>query len=369
MGVSSLTSYTLEEIGKWTLQQSSDELPSSISQLLPEQIGAVIGFLREDFDPHWREKIGNIVLKINDLEKLEIIGKALNPDQALEILDQSQKWDLNLKQSKLPTLFVKMPHSVFQEMLKNASTPQIEILKHESITEPIQHHITHFIHETALHLEEYGDVLIDLEKEIQGLEIREISSDIIDSFRKKFEGIHHFYLEASDNIQKYLIIAWNTNRIDLIEKLSKLKEAVQKTSQQVIGVPGSIKISTSGLYLALEKRLNEIFGNVDDPTDFDALADEDPAIEALVKFSIWYLKDYFEVGLLPSIRSKDQLEMDPAVHSEKECLSYREKLFNEVEQNLHKLGLHTLKDLKDGGIYSKKALISFIQKNIKKINE
>jgi hypothetical protein len=88
------------------------------------------------------------------------------------------------------------------------------------------------------------------------------------------------------------------------------------------------------------------------------MKDNTPALEALVKFNVWYIKDYREVGLLPQL---DATHI-PTLFPEQEDLKHREQLFKIAESNLEKIGLHTLADLKTERIYSKKALIEYIKK-------
>jgi len=97
-------------------------------------------------------------------------------------------------------------------------------------------------------------------------------------------------------LNKALQLAWNSNRVDLIEKLSTAKETCQKFVISIIGHPRHAVNPPTGLYARLEARLNAVFGNPSDPNDIEAAGNDEPAMEALVKFSIWYLKDYWDLG-------------------------------------------------------------------------
>ena len=83
----------------------------------------------------------------------------------------------------------------------------------------------------------------------------------------------------------------------------------------------------------------------------EALHDEDPACDALVKFSVWYLQDYFELGLLPEVTNEAELDRDPQ--------RYREL----ARQRLHRLGLKTVGDLKRAGIFSRATLAEHVKQH------
>lgn len=361
------SNFSLEEIKNWAIHHKDDELKSHISKMSSEQLGTVISKIGEKSDPDWKSKTCAIITGLTDIQQLEVAAKYLNLSQILEILENSQNWDSGLKQSKLPSLFVGMPHQLFSEMLGNTSQQHLDVLKYESITEPLQHHLMLFIHQATNKINEFSDSLAILEKEIQQVDLEEITHQEINKIRTKIEEIRHQFLFLLEKINRCLAIAWNTNRPDLVDKVSSLKEYCQR-AYLFIGVPGSVLVKTSGLYEILDQRLNNIFGNPNNPQDIEALSDDEPIIEALTKFSVWYIQHYWEIGLLPSIHTQNELDLDPKNHSEKERLTYREKLFSEVEANLHRLGLMTLKDLKVREIYSKRGLINFIQENKQKMS-
>jgi hypothetical protein len=324
------------------------------------QMVSAIASLREDQASDWRTKLRDLVLGLHDIGQLEEAGKALNSDQILDILTASREWD-QAQQSKLPSLFVGLPHTVFADILAQLNPIQLGALKHESLSGPVQHHLTLFIHETERQLSQDADALAQLQAEIQQLDTADITFTEIQAIKQKIEAIRNQYDAPLEKLKQALAIAWNTNRTDLIEKLSSLRESCQKVCQDFIGQSATSQTRSSGLYDILEGRLNQVYGDPNDPQDIEALKDDEPAIEALMRFSIWYLRDYWGIGLLPSIQSENQLDLGPALHDENERTAYREKLFAEVEQNLRTLGIVTLRDLKQLGIYSKKGLVTFIQ--------
>nr|NGX58750.1 hypothetical protein [Chlamydiota bacterium] len=113
----------------------------------------------------------------------------------------------------------------------------------------------------------------------------------------------------------------------------------------------------TGIYLLFEQIISSPFAS-EDPNK--TLQDDEPGVEALAKLSLWYMKDYWEMGLLPSIKNEDQLKLDPEKHSDKECQEYREKLMEEVNDNLEKFDLKTVGDFKKVFIGSKELLRGYI---------
>ena len=95
------------------------------------------------------------------------------------------------------------------------------------------------------------------------------------------------------------------------------------------------------------------------------MKDDEPAVEGLVKFSVWYLKDYWELGLLPGVEKQADLDIDMEKHTEAERAEYREKLFTLARDTLDQVGLSTVGDLKNAFIFSKQTLQEYI--NQKKI--
>lgn len=316
-----------------------------------EDLNAVIPLLSEQYDPEWQKKLVALVSRLSRHSDLEIIGKLASYPQILTIVDRCQDKD------KLGPLFVGMNHSFFLEVLMNATPDQLAILKHESITEPIQHHLTLLIHEFLLIFASAEAQLKALENEIAGIDLKQISGHEILEYREKikhFELYHHHLLEK---INRCLAIAWNTNRQDLIEKFNVIKDQCQKVLKYLIGQPKTDSEQSVGLYGSLEKLLDSVYADPDHPESVESLKDSEPAIEALVKLSVWYLQDYWEIGLLPAVQTREELSR-PEI---------REKLFHDVENNLSKLGLHRVMDLKEANIYSKKTLIDYIYENRQKI--
>lgn len=231
------------------------------------------------------------------------------------------------------------------------------------ITEPVQHHLTVLTHEIVHQIPEYATKIDDLEQEIANLNPAEMGHSDLKNIVHRIEEGAKFYEKTINKINKVLTLAWNTNRTDLIEKLSVAKEISQKLIGSLVGSRRTISSEPTGLFAKLEDHLNRVYGILYDQQDIEALEDDEPAIEALVKFSIWYLRDYWEIGLLPKITDPADLELEASHFPHDHKMEFRENIYNEVINNLSKLGLNYVKDLKEARIYSKATLIDYIARN------
>lgn len=340
----------------WT----ADQWKSQIDKISIEQMSTVIPLASEENDPsQWKQKTHAIIEGLKDPKKIEAAGRAFTLAQIQEII----LWSSSNKDSskeKLFPLFIGMRHDLFLQLLLTATPKELLILKHECLTEPIQHHLTLLAHDLVSRISQCNALETSIELGIQNLILDDVDSKQIHNEEEKI----HKLLKSCDSIlftaSQALSLAWNTNRPDIIEKLSKVKEQAQRLINQVIGKMRSASSTPTGLFLLLEKRLDSVFTS---PNDIEAITDDEPATEALVKFSVWYLQDYYQIGLLPDIQHPDQLELDPKAHSEKERADHREYLFQTAERHLEQLGLFTLSDLKQAKIFSKKGLKDFIEQN------
>lgn len=350
-----------EQIAAWALLVDADEIMAHIAELSPDQIQALIAAINEVNDEEWREKTKAAIENLISLSQLEAAGRALTPSQALFLIIYHLDWERQ-HHDKLNALFVGMSHHVFVNVLKESTSAHLDVLKQESISEPIQHHLIMLYNHAEAQAKEFSDEIRDLELEFASLEASEMGFEDQKAFESKIENLSEKYSSYLQCIDKGLTLAWNTNRSDLIEKLSESKERYQRALNNLIGQPRTQSLLPTGLYSYLEERLFSVYGNPNDPADIGALRDTDPAIEALAKLSIWYLEDYFAIGLLPQIESSDELNLDPARSTEEERTAYRRQLMQEANDNLTKLGLITVQNLKEASIFSKKSFLEWLQR-------
>jgi hypothetical protein len=357
-----VSTFAPEEISRLVLQIPSLELKSIIPSLTPEQVTAAIASLDKNHDTAWREKIVIIIQGLTQTKHLEAAGHALSLPQILHLFDENTKNDPE-GHWKFSPLLVGMSHQLFTQMLISATPVQLNTLKQEVIAEPLQHHLTVLTHEIIHQIPEFAAKIEDLDQEIDNLNPFEIAHSDLKNIGHRIEEVYQFYEQTTSKISKILILAWNTNRTDLIEKLSVAKELSQKVIGVTIGSRRTTSTESTGLFAKLENQLNKVYGILNETQDIEALQDDEPAIEALVKFSIWYLRDYWEIGLLPTIKDPKNLELETSPYNHDEKIKFREKIYAEVSDNLAKLGLKNVNDFKKAKIFSKASLIDYISKN------
>lgn len=367
LDIADISNYTNGALEELVRQISPEQLAFNVSKLSIEQICTTVHVLTQENDSQWDEKTLAVVKGLTDHYQIEAVGTALSPYQAIIIFEkfcepaETQHW-------KLPPLLVGMPHDVFCHILRRASPEVLDVLKEEAVTEPVQHHLALIAKEMTIYTKDLWNTIDTIEVELLQLNSISMGFAELTMLVGRNEQLADGCFLAMKKLDKALAIAWNTDRPDLIEKLSKIKEQCQKLLTIGIGHPHNESEPATGLYATLEKSLYAIYGNVSDPKDIQALHDEDPAIDALIKFSIWYLQDYVELGLIPGIENAEQLELS-GERSEQEYLAYTKKLFQAARESLEKLGLATVGDLKRAGIFSEKTLREYIDKRRKKMND
>lgn len=352
--------YSTEEISQLVLDMSPEEIQREIAKMAPLQVSAAIIAMECEHDQEWSEKLCAAYLGLSTQDQLVAAGKSLNFIQALEVLENSAKCDPSFTW-KLSPILVGLSHPVFQQILASALKPHIEVLQHEAISESLQHHLTLFVHDASRILEEQADFLKTLIDEITAIDPILVTQEELSQLQQNLDNSTQTYDYLLEKINKALALAWNTNRADLINKLSILKDICLKIINQQIGSPRTSTSTSTGLYALLEDHLNQVYGNPSNRNDIEALNDDEPAIEALTKLSLWYLKDYWEIGLLPQIKDIHSLDLESKGYSEKECADYREKLLSQIHANLEKICLSTVGDLKAAQIYSKQMLQDYIE--------
>lgn len=357
MDTLNLAILTSEQVMQLIHKLTPEEIQSRIADFSHDQIIAAVAALEEKQEEAWREKLKAAIKGLQEYPKLEVLGRALTFRQSQELfedglVDKNEAW-------KLSPLFVGMSHTVFTQFLRSADAAQMEIFKQEAIAEPLQHHLTILTHEVLNQIPTHALMLEEVEHTIGQLEIKELSREELAIIMNGITQSMEYYEEALDAINKMLTLAWNTRRLDLIDKLSQAKETCQRLLQQTIGKPGTTTSRATGLYAKLEERLNAVFGNLENADDIEALSNDEPAMEALVKFSIWYLRDYWEIGLLPSVM--DPLIFEHLTGPSEEVQKLKADLFEKVRENLSKLDLNTVADLKRKGMFSKKILQEYIE--------
>lgn len=353
------TSWSAEQIAKWAVIADVEQISHLCSQFSKDQILTLIMVLSEETSSEWREKTRAVVEGLAEKNQLEVVGSALSVDQALDLLGHYPKWE-DRHRIKLIALLVGMANKTFIETLYKANQGHIQVLKLESMTEPVQHHLIMLSHLAAKQFEALDEEIIQLEKQIALINPLKMNSSDKETIENSIHALREKYKPIEISVDKGLGIAWNTGKLDLIDSLSTIKERLQRLILLTLGQPKHGNDEATGLYHELDKNLFSIYGNPANASDVQALHDEDPAIEGLARIGVWYLEDYFNLGLLPSDQKITEAQLKDL--SENERAEYRAKLFKEAEITLKRFGLTTVKDLKSAFIFSRQTLGEYLGK-------
>ncbi len=340
-----------ENAADYALQATPDALESAIGKMNQEQVMAVIQKIDEGNDSKWRKKIRAAIMGLSEKPTLEEAGKVLSIPQIFELLDKllgiedKHHW-------KLSPLLVGISHDTFSKFLQSAGEKEINLLKLDSVTEPVQHHLTLLTHELENTVKYLRNQIESMLLNINKLDVNILGIKDVRDLHSRIGDLSTSLLQLLDRTNTALSIAWNTTRLDLIMSLNAIKDMCQRLITHGIGKK-EIRES-SGLYNQLTERLFRIYGDPQHPENVESLREVEPAIEGLAKLSVWYLKDYLELGLLPHVDTSIDFDKDISDHNEKE------KLFSLARLTLEKLGLYTVNDLKTACIFSKKTLKEFL---------
>ena len=352
-----ITSEALIEHAKtWDLQKWTNEC----AHLQPAQLLTLIPLVTPAYDTlKWKEKLHQLYLHFPSKTPIEKFGNALNKAQTLEIMHfvkNNGHNNISYRQ-KLSALFAGISSLVFREVLFQASPEELSFLREEAVTETIQHHLSRITNDLNSEFNDYCNKIAEKENEIRNLDFQNMGKVSILNVYTSIGSFHEAGISILNHTGRALTIAWNVNRGDLIQDLGRIKELCQKYLKETVGKDALDEIPASGLYQLLEKNVDELFSDKDANGNPSLMKNSTPALAALVKFSVWYIQDYVEVGLLPAIIQTD----DQDSKHELDNLKQREQLFIAAERNLSKIGLNTLADLKRARIYSKKALMEYIR--------
>ncbi|MBA3957992.1 MAG: hypothetical protein H0X51_06335 [Parachlamydiaceae bacterium] len=347
---------THSQLSENTLLMTADQLRQTLSQTSSEQLQALVSSINDQHDAQWKEKLLATFNALTTPNQLETVAGALTPVQARYLLEKTPEWGI----TKLPPLMAGLPPAVFPEILLEATPQILQSLKQIAVTEPLQHQLTVLQHEMTLFTEKLTATLMLKEQERFNLIPSEMGLKERSLTENQLSDLVAASLYLLKILDQALAVAWNSERTDLIESLSSLKEHCLKTLQPAIGQPRTEESAPTGLYALLEESFNRVYSDPNNPSDPQSLRDDDPVMEALAKFSIWYLEDYFDIGLISSVRDKSSLELNPEQFSEGKCIEHRRKLFLEAQDKLATKGLVTVRDLKAHRIFSKKSLLDYL---------
>lgn len=346
---------TKEELEKLILPLAPHALQQEIYDYSPQEIALVTQIFADQAISNWHEKNNALYLGASKREQAEAIGKSASLPQIDLMLQATGELEIE-DRWRLAALLVGLSHENFCYLLKESTPLTLQILQHQSQSESLQYHLSLIIHEMERQDEEINLELENIQNEIRDLDPKNIDTNKLQSIFFQIEEIAEKLIEECSLANQSLSLAWNTGREDLIEQLTKQKESASRLLSIGIGRPRTKVTEPSGIFATIEAHLGQIFESAE-------FKDDAPSVEALTRWSIWYLRDYWELGLLPDIKEKSALRISSKKHSKEECLSHRQTLMETVRRNLDHLGLQTVADLKRNQIFSKELLKEFIKKN------
>jgi len=348
-----------QELVDLFLKMEVDMVAHVAETLTPERAAYVVSAL-EIQSPTCEDtshRIASVFLGLTTKEQVVAVGRVLNTKFTMVLIqelikrDQSQLW-------KISSLLIGLTQRVFNKVLTNASSKELEILQHEAMKEPLQHHLTVYVHESEQQINQLINKLLLMQTDIDNLDLENFSYLDLKAHLKLLKQYTEQLEPFLDKLGRALGIAWNTNRPDLIDQLNKIKETAHRTQEMTIGNPRTDKSLPTGTYKLLEEKLCQAFES-SDPNE--TLRDEEPGVEALAALSVWDMKGYWDMGLLPSIPHEEQLKLDFEKHSDKECQEYRENLMQQVNENLKTLNLTTVGDFKQAYLGTQTLLQGYIR--------
>lgn len=360
-----LDTFTDKEFRTFINEATREEIKAEAPNFTLKQITSAVSLLGSENTPNNLNKLYSIVSAITDNAHLEAIGKELTnvQMQALLAIFADSKQPCN---DKLSPILIGLSKDVFAFVVRQAKPEHLSVLQQAGPTEPMQHQLTILAHALNANLADFGKEFGILSEIIEKMDINDLTFDDIVTMTKRMEILRVAYQLVNHLTECGLSISWHTDRGDLIEKFNTLRSICTKNLQEVGFRGDGATIRPTGLFSDFGARIMSIYGDADDPHDTEALQNDDPAIEALAKFSIWYLEDFFEVGLLPEIKSPAELDLDPKTHNEAERAAYRNNLIQKARQNLEDMGLKKVGDLKENAIFSKRTLSEHIKRTQKK---
>lgn len=304
----------------------------------------------------------HIFLHAQNYKEIEALAHSLSLSEFCDLLELCVDLQEGVRE-RLNPLLVGISHHIFSESLNFLKTPQLHILRRVADDEPLQYHVTLVIHALSEKAAASAEAMDQLAREILAYDLKNVAQADLESFKIRIQAGIHFFHTALDKLDLLLSLAWNSNREELISKLTSLKENWLRYLRLELGEPTQGSTPSSGIYALFDEHFGAIYGAAGEDQALSLLIDEDPAFEALAALGIWYVEDYWEIGLLPGIQHAHELRLLPEESDEGARREYRERLSHTARANLEHLGLKTVLDLKQKQLYSRRMLMRYIQAN------
>lgn len=330
-------------VAQSTPEQFNEALPHFS---LPELADCFVLLQQNKESVQGDEKLKHLFQYLCSEKKLRPLGENLTLEKFLSILNFLTHH--SSVQERLSDILVGLQPQVFSSALLFFQTEQLALFKDDRLLEPLQYHLTQFVHEGEALYRKINDQIEQFEENLRFVKPEELTEDTLHELIIPIDAYRTQLLQILEKVSTALSIAWNTDRIDLIEKLSNMNEKLQHQLTHIVGHPASENFPSSGLYLELKNSLSMIYDS--------SLQDDDASVEGLTRLSIWHLKDYWALGLLPEIHQLEDLEVSPNQEGMEP-----HHLFSDVQKRLEQLKIGTVGDLKRENIFSKPLLKNYIE--------
>lgn len=322
-------------------QSSLEEFRKTIPSLAFPDLVEGLTILQTQPTENGKNKLEHVFSYVTSGVELESLSKHFSPESFLCFLEFIIKQPQF--QDQLTFVLIGLPPSVFSQALHLLTEKHLILLQIASKIEPLQYQLTQFYHEGET-LKQHVEQRVQLFKqELLTIMTEQMTPDLLQNLIGNIDHLRNLLIDYLERASAALAIVWHTDRIDLIEKLSSMNESIQHQLSHLIGHSAFDHLPASGLYAFLEQNLSNIFDST--------LNDDDAAIEGMTRLSVWHLKDYAELGLLPSMQSHD-----------KELVA-KQTLNSLVQVQLERLGIGKVRDLKKFHLFSKYLLKDYIEKH------
>lgn len=332
---------------------SKEQFQEKLALFSLAELAACVTLLQMQFVPEAESKLHHLLEFIDSHISWELISQHFSISSFisfLEFIAQHPQY-----QNRLTFILIGLDPLIFSQSLSLLQNNHLAILRQEGLLEPLQYQLMQFTHEGEILRQEIEQNVQQFQEDLSSIKPEELTQKTLKTLRNRIENFRDQFLNYLERASTALAIAWHTDRVDLIEKLSSINESIQHQLALFIGHPNFNKLAATGLYAFLENFFSNIFDS--------SLKNDDAAIEGLTRLSIWHLKDYWELGLLPSIQRPEELDLDPQKHSEKERLDYQQKFIALVQMQLSRLRIEKVKDLKKFHLFSKSLFKTYIEQH------
>ncbi|KAF3361458.1 hypothetical protein PHSC3_002021 [Chlamydiales bacterium STE3] len=299
------------------------------------------------------------LLSISSKQELEQLGSSSNIEEIHQLFSLISKEKQQV--DRILPIIVGMHQGIFYQLLETLSSEEETLFKDFGSSEPLLHKLAMLAHNWKEDLEALVKQIHVISCKITELNLNQITKQEIFSIKQSIDDLDHYLEEHLAILNRALTLAWNSKRIDLIDNLSTLKDLYLRTASILIGQSRVDTANASGLYKKLEDRLNQVY-SFGSELSFAPFKDSDSSLEALTSFGIFYFEDYYDLGLLPNLASREELKKLLRKKTLSELSLFQEKLLSQVEKNLVSLGLPDVTCLKEAKIYSKEILKEYINK-------